>query len=143
MCQYILFVTVESVTGLTNTSVFPGQSANWSCQVSSTIPLQFMWYINGTLVFNETGSHMDNTASSSYTLNNVNYTDDGSNVNCSAAGSVLEVNSSIVYLTGKSLWSTFRSCKMRTPDCLDNTQLATKKSPNISTGKQYIICVHK
>ena len=61
-----------------------------------------MWYINGTLVFNETGSHMDNTASSSYTLNNVNYTDDGSYVNCLAA-SVLEVNSSIVYLTGKSL----------------------------------------
>ena len=102
MLWYVSFVTVESVTGLTNTSVFPGQSANWSCQVSSTIPLQFMWYINGTLVFNETGSHMDNTASSSYTLNNVNYTDDGSYVNCSAAGSVLEVNN-MVYLTGKSI----------------------------------------
>ena len=89
---------------LMNTSVFPGQLAPWNCQVQSTIPLQFMWYLNGELVLNTTGSHMDVTASSSYTLTNVSYSDDGSNVRCSAAGSSLLVNSS-VSLTGKSiLW---------------------------------------
>ena len=89
--------------GLMNTSVFPGQSASWNCQVQSTIPLQFMWYLNGQLVSSATRSHMDVTASSSYTLTNVSYSDDGSNVRCSAAGSSLVVNSSDVYLTGKSL----------------------------------------
>ena len=88
--------------GLTNASALPGQSASWNCQVQSTISLQFMWYLNGQLVSNTTGSHMDVTASSSYTLNNVNYSDDGSNVRCSAAGGSLVVNSSVVYLTGKS-----------------------------------------
>ena len=86
-----------------NTSAFPGQSASWNCQVQSTIPLQFMWYLNGQLVSNTTGSHMDVIASSSYTLTNVSYSDDGSNVRCSAAGSSLVVNSSAVYLAGKSL----------------------------------------
>ena len=47
---------------------------------------------------------MDVTANSSFTLTNVSYSDDGSNVRCSAAGSILVVNSSDVYLTGKSLW---------------------------------------
>ena len=88
--------------GLMNTSVFPGQSASWNCQVQSTTPLQFMWHLNGQLVFSTTGSHMEVTASSSYTSTNVSYSDDGSNVRCSAAGSSLEVNSSDVYLTGKS-----------------------------------------
>ena len=86
-----------------NTSAFPGQSASWNCQVQSTNPLQFMWYLNGQLVLNTTGSHMDVIASSSYMLTNVNYSDDGSNVRCSAAGSSLVVNSSAVYLAGKSL----------------------------------------
>ena len=90
-----------------NTSAFPGQSSSWNCQVQSTIPLQFMWYLNGQLVSNTTGSHMDVTASSSYTLINVSYSDDGSNVRCSAAGSSLVVNSSDVYLTGKSVWPTY------------------------------------
>ena len=88
--------------GLMNTSAFPGQFASWNCQVQSTIPLQFMWYLNGQLVSNTTGSHMDVTANSSYALTDVSYSDDGS-VRCSAAGSSLVVNSSIVYLTGESL----------------------------------------
>ena len=99
--------------GLMNTSAFPGQFASWNCQVQSTIPLQFMWYLNGQLVLNTTGSHMDVTASSLYTLNNVNYSDDGSNVRCSAAGGSLVVNSSNVYITGKSLWPTFKVYHVR------------------------------
>ena len=103
---YMFFVLLltEAVMGLMNTSAFPGHFASWNCQVQSTTPLQFMWYLNGQLVSNTTGSHMDITASSSYTLTNVSYSDDGSNVRCSAAGSSLVVNSSDVYLTGKSLW---------------------------------------
>ena len=89
--------------GLMNTSAFPGQFASWNCQVQSTIPLQFMWYLNGQLVSNTPGSHMDVTASSSYTLTNVSYSDDASNVRCSAAGSSLVLNSSNVYITGKCL----------------------------------------
>ena len=46
---------------------------------------------------------MDVTASSSYTLTNVSYSNDGSNVRCSAAGSSLLVNSSDVYFAGKSV----------------------------------------
>ena len=92
---------------LLNTSAFPGQSSSWNCQVQSTIPLQFMWYLNGQLVSNTTGSHMDVTASNSYTITDVSYSDDGSNVRCSAAGSSLVVNSSDVYLTGKSVWPTY------------------------------------
>ena len=95
--------------GLMNTSVFPGESAFWSCQVPSTIPLQFTWYLNDVLIYNDTGSsHMNNTASSTYTLYNVNYTDNSSAVRCSATGSSLVVNSSVVYLTGKSLWFMFK-----------------------------------
>ena len=94
--------------GLMNTSVFPGQSASFICEIPSTIPLQFTWYLNDQLVSNVTGSHMNVTASSSYTLNNVNYSDDNSNVTCSVAGSELTVNSSVVYLTGKLLWVTFQ-----------------------------------
>ena len=86
--------------GLMNASAFPGQSASWNCRVQSTIPLQFMWYLNGQLALNTTGSHMDVTASSSYTLTNVSYSDDGSNVRCSAAGGSLVVNSSNVSLIG-------------------------------------------
>ena len=93
--------------GLMNTSVFPGQSASFMCEVPSTIPLQFTWYLNDQLVSNVTGSHMNVIASSSYTLNNVNYSDDNSSVRCSVAGSELVVNGSVVYLTGKSLWLTF------------------------------------
>ena len=88
------------VMGLMNTSVFPGEYASWSCEVQSTIPLRFMWYLDDQLVSNVTGSHMNVTASSSYTLNNVNYSNDNSNVRCSVAGSELVVNSSDVYLTG-------------------------------------------
>ena len=95
--------------GLMNVSVFPGEMASWSCQVQSTIALDFMWFINQEPVFNETGSHMDDTTSSSYTLNNVNYTNNASIVTCSASGSRLTVLSSNVYLTGKSLWLTFRA----------------------------------
>ena len=62
---------------------------------------------------NVTGSHMNVTASSSYTLNNVNYSDDNSNVRCSVTGSELVVNSSVVYLTGKSLWLTFQVIALR------------------------------
>ena len=94
---------------LMNTSVFPGQMASWSCQVQSTIPLQFMWYLNDVLVPNTTDSHMDVTASSSYTLANVSYSNNDSNVTCSAAGSSLVVNSTAVYLTGKPLRLTFRT----------------------------------
>ena len=93
-----------TIMELMNTSVFPGQYASFMCEVPSTIPLQFTWYLNDQLVSNVTGSHMNVTASSSYTLNNVNYSDDNSNVRCSVAGSELVVNSSVVYLTGKSLW---------------------------------------
>ena len=89
-----------------NTSAFPGEYASWICEVQSTIPLQFMWYLDDQLVSNVTGSHMNVIASSSYTLNNVNYTDDNSNVICSVAGSELIVNSSDVYLNGKWMWST-------------------------------------
>ena len=95
--------------GLMNTSAYPGQIASFMCEVPSTIPLQFTWYLNDQLVSNVTGSHMNVTASSSYTLNNVNYSDDNSNVRCSVAGSELVVNSSVVYLTGKSLWLMYLS----------------------------------
>ena len=88
---------------LMDTSLFPGQSASWMCDVQSTISLQFTWYLNNQVNLIETGLHMDTTASSSYTLYNVNYTDNSSTVRCSAAGSSLMVNSSVVYLTGKSL----------------------------------------
>ena len=89
---------------LMDTSVFPGQSVSWMCEVPSTISLQFTWYLNNQVNLIETGSHMnDTTASSLYTLYNVNYTDNSSTVRCSAAGSSLIVNSSVVYLTGKSL----------------------------------------
>ena len=98
--------------GLMNESVFPGQSASWGCQVPSIIPLQFTWYLNGALI-NDTStvssSHMGNMASSTYTLNNVSYDDDSSTVRCSAAGDSLVVNSSVIYLTGKSLWLIFKS----------------------------------
>ena len=87
--------------GLMNASAFPGEFTSWSCEVQSTIPLQFMWYLDDQLVSNVTGSHLNLTASSSYTLNNVNYSDDNSNVRCSVAGSKLVVNSSDVYLNGK------------------------------------------
>ena len=87
--------------GLMNTSVFPGQSTSWMCEIQSTIPLQFMWYLDDQLVSNVTGSHMNVITSSSYTLNNVNYSDDNSNVRCSVAGSELVVNSSNFYFTGK------------------------------------------
>ena len=89
--------------GLMDTSVFPGQSTTWMCEVQSTIPLQFMWYLDVDLVSNVTGSHINATTSSTYTLYNVNYTDNGSTVRCSAAGSRLMVNGSVVSLTGKSL----------------------------------------
>ena len=93
---------------LMDTSVFPGQSASWMCEVQSTIPLQFTWYLNEQVNLTETGSHMNNTASSTYTLYNVNYTDNNSTVRCSAIGSSLVVNSSVVFLSGKSLWLIFR-----------------------------------
>ena len=94
--------------GLMSTSVFPGQAASWRCQVQSTIDLQFTWYRNEQVVLSDTGSPVGYIASSSYTLTNVNYTQNGSSVRCSAAGSSLVVNSSVVYLTGKLLWLTFR-----------------------------------
>ena len=93
---------------LMDTSVFPGHSASWMCEVQSTIPLQFTWYLNEQVNLTETGSHMNNTASSTYTLYNVNYTDNSSTVRCSATGSSLVVNSSVVFLSGKSLWLIFR-----------------------------------
>ena len=89
--------------GLMDSSVFPGQSASWICEVPSTISLQFIWFLNNQVNLIETGSHMDTTANSTYTLNNVNYTDNSSTVRCSAGGGRLLVNSSVVYLTGKSL----------------------------------------
>ena len=98
--------------GLRNVSAYPGQNPSWRCEVLSTIPLEFTWYLNDVLVSNSSvnGSqtHMDDTSSSSYTLPNVSYSDNASMVRCSAAGSVLVVNSSVVYLTGKSLWPSFR-----------------------------------
>jgi len=99
------------VMGLMNISMFPGEMASWNCQVQSTVALEFMWYIDNQSVLNETGSLMDDTTSSSYTLSNVNYTDDVPIVSCSASGDRLVVESSDVYLTGKSLWSTFKSMK--------------------------------
>ena len=100
---YFHLLPTETVTGLMNTLVFPGQSNSWMCEVQSTIPLQFMWYLDDVLVLNVTGSHMNTIASSTYTLYNVNYTDNSSTVRCSATGSELMVNSSAVSLTGKSL----------------------------------------
>ena len=112
MCVYFCLSLTETVMGLMNVSAYPGQNPSWSCEVQSTIPLEFTWYYNDELVSNSSvsgsQSHMSDTASSSYTLPNVSYFDDGSMVRCSAAGSVLVVNSSVVYLTGKSLWSSFR-----------------------------------
>ena len=92
-----------------NTSVFPGQSASWMCEIQSTIPLQFTWYLDDVLVSNFIESHINTTTSSTYALYNVNYTDNSSTVRCSAAGRRLMVNSSVFSLTGKSLWLTFRS----------------------------------
>ena len=91
--------------GLINISAFPGEYASWSCEIQSTIPLQFMWYLDDQLVSNVTGSHMNVITSSSYTLNNVNYSDNNSNVRCSVTGSELVVNSSNVYLNGKLQYS--------------------------------------
>ena len=94
-------------------SAYPGWNVIWGCEVQSTIPLEFTWYVNDELVSNSSvdGSqtHMDNTASSVYTLLNVIYSNNASMVRCSAAGGVLVVDSSIVYLTGKSLRPSFRS----------------------------------
>ena len=101
--MYLYLSCTEIVMGLTNISAFPGQSASWSCEIQSTIPLQFMWYLDDQLVSNVTGSHVNVIASSSYTLNIVNYSDDNSNVRCSVAGSNLVINSINFYLTGKSL----------------------------------------
>ena len=84
-----------------NISAFPGQFVTWSCEVQSTIPLQFMWYINDVLILNVTGSHINMTSRSSYSLNNVSYSDHNSSVRCSATGSTLIVNSNDIYLTGK------------------------------------------
>ena len=99
------------IMGLMNVSAYPGQSPSWRCEVQSTIPLEFTWYYNDELVSNssvsQSQSHMDDIASSSYTLPNVSYSDDASMVRCSSAGSVLVVNSSVVYLTGKSLQYSF------------------------------------
>ena len=112
MCAYFCLSLTETVMGLMNTSAYPGQNPSWRCEIQSTVPLQFTWYYNNDEILsnsrvNGSQSHMDDTASSSYTLPNVSYTDDASMVRCSAAGSVLIVNSSVVYLTGKSLWSSF------------------------------------
>ena len=84
-----------------NVSAFPGQFVSWSCEVQSTIPLQFMWYLNEQPILNVTGSYTNMTSSSSYSLNNVSYFDHSSNIRCSATGNTLIVNSSDVYLTGK------------------------------------------
>ena len=89
--------------GLANISAFPGEYASWICVVQSSIPLHFMWYLDDQLVSNVTGLHMNVTASSSYTLHNINYSDDNFNVRCSAIGSNLVINSISFYLTGKSL----------------------------------------
>ena len=89
--------------GLMNNSVFPGQAASWICEVVSTIPLQYIWYLNNQVNLIENGSHMNDSTSSTYTLYNVNYTDNNSAVRCSAAGSNLVVNSSVVSLIGKFL----------------------------------------
>ena len=98
--------------GLMNVSAYPGQNPSWRCEVQSTILLEFTWYYNDELVSNSsvTGSqsHMDDTASSSYTLPNVSYSDNASMVRCSAAGIMLVVNSSVVSLTGKLLRPSFR-----------------------------------
>ena len=97
------------VMGLMNESVFPGEYASWSCQVPSTIPLQFTWYLNDSMISDTVPtSHMNDVANSTYTLNNVSYDNDGSTVRCSAAGNESVVNSSVVYLTGKSLWLIFK-----------------------------------
>ena len=100
----ILLPLTGMVMGLMNESVFPGELASFMCEVPSTIPLQFTWYLNDVPVLNVTGSHMNTIASSSYMLNNVSYNDNSSTVRCSAAGNMLMVDSDVVYLTGKSLW---------------------------------------
>ena len=87
---------------LMDTSVFPGQPAIFMCEVSSTIPLQFTWYLNDQAYLSETGSLMNDTASGILILNNANYTDNNSTVRCSATGSSLTVNSSVVSLKSKS-----------------------------------------
>ena len=119
---YILSLTV-TVMGLRNMSAYPGQDVIWGCEVQSTISLEFTWYINDELVSNSSvdGSqtYVDDTSSSSmYTSLNVSYSDDASMVRCSAAGSVLVVDSSVVYLTGKSLWPTFRPSYNITNKCI-------------------------
>ena len=96
------------VIGLMDTSVFPGQPATWMCEVQSTIPLTFTWYLDGQVNLTETVTPVTDTASSIYTLYNVNYIDNNSAVWCSAAGSELMVNSSVIFLTGKPLWLTFK-----------------------------------
>ena len=112
MCVYFCLSLTVTVMGLMNVSAYPGQNPSWECQVQSTIPLEFTWYLNGVLVSNSSvdgsQSHMSNNASSSYTLPNVSYSNDASMVRCSAAGSDLVVDSSVVYLTGKSLRPSFR-----------------------------------
>ena len=100
----ILLPLTGTVMRLMNESVFPGEFVSWSCEVPSTIPMQFTWYLDDIPVLNVTGSHMNTIANSSYTLNDINYDDNSSAVRCSAAGNMLMVNSDVVYLTGKSLW---------------------------------------
>ena len=128
-----------------DTSVFPGQPATFMCEVQSTIPLQFTWYLNEQLNLPETESHMNTTASSMFTLYNVSYTDDNSTVRCSANGSSLTVNSDNVSLTGKSLWLTFRSlqrqCKAISYICI-YTYVCTVYSVGRGLVVYKHICMH-
>ena len=122
MCVYFCLSLTETVMGLMNVSAYPGQNPSWRCEVQSTIPLEFTWYLNDVLVSNSSDggsqSHMDDTASSVYTLPNVSYSNNASMVRCSAANNTLVVNSSVVYLTGKSLWPSFRPSYNITYKCI-------------------------
>ena len=97
-----LLILLDNVDGLMNTSAYPGQDVVWMCSVQSTSMLTFMWFINGVMVSTEMGTLTGQTVNSSYTLENINYTDSNSVVMCRAAGSSVTVESTNVTLTGNA-----------------------------------------
>ena len=83
-------------------SAYPGQDVMWMCSVQSSTVLNFTWFIDGVMVFNEMGTLTGQTVNSSYTLENINYTNSNSLVMCRTAGNSVTVNSDNVTLTGNA-----------------------------------------
>ena len=87
-------------------SLYPGEDTSFSCSVNTSDSTVFHWtrfFMNGT---NDTvilpedadtaGSASSTTHYSTFSLTNVNYTDNGIGVQCNSSGST----SAITYITG-------------------------------------------